>query len=187
MILQKLFTSKNRIKIIEFFFFKKNESHIREVSTILKISPSAVKKETDNLIDIGILEKKSGKIVLNENNNISNDLKNIFVKTDFLYIPIKQSLGKEKIDFALIFGSFANGNFKNESDIDLLIIGNLSLDDVYKKLKEPEKQTNRAINPIVWTRKTFLEKKRSGLIRDIAKKKIMMLMGDENEFRKLVE
>ena len=64
--LEKLFTSKNRIKILNFFLFKKTESHIREIARELKIPVSAVKRETDNLLLIGILKQEKRSITLNK-------------------------------------------------------------------------------------------------------------------------
>jgi predicted DNA-binding transcriptional regulator len=56
--LEKLFTSKNRVKILNFFLFEKSESYIREISRNLKVSVSAVKKEVDNLLLTSILKKR---------------------------------------------------------------------------------------------------------------------------------
>jgi uncharacterized protein len=185
--LEKLFTSKNRIKIIAFFFFEKKESYIREVSNILKIPVSAVKREVDNLFAIGILKMDGRKIMLNENCKIIGDLKNIFIKTDYIVNPIKESIKNEKLVFAIIFGSYASGNYKNESDVDLLLIGDVKQSEVFLKIKNAEKKIEKSINPIVWKIEDLKKNKDKAFVKDILNKKKIMMIGDENEFRNIIK
>ena len=183
--LEKLFTSKNRIKIIQFLFFEKEESYIREIARELKLSSNAVKREVDNLVVIGLIEKEKNKIKMNKKSNILGELKSIFIKTDYLIYPLKEALNKKEIKFAFIFGSFAGDSYKEESDVDLMVIGNIKLNDVIKIIKIPEEKTKRDINPVVWTIENLKREKNSGFIRDVFKKKIIMIRGDENELRKI--
>jgi len=184
-ILIKLLGSTTRIKIMGYLFFNKKESYIRELSRELKISPSAVKRETDNLAEAGIVKKEKNNIILNDANSIVADLKNIFLKTDFAIYPLKDALISEKIQFAFIFGSFASGRFDENSDIDLMIIGDTSLDKIIKLIKIPEKEIGRDINPVVWTMKNFKKERKNGFVQDVLKKGIIMIKGDENELRKI--
>src|SRR3989344_4009023 len=185
--LEKLFTSKNRLKILKFFLFERSESYIREISRELKIPVSAVKGEIDNLVSLGILSAQKNKIIINSNCNFIEDLKNIFIKTDFIILPLKNSLEKIKAEFIFIFGSFAQGNYSNESDIDLFVIGNIKPSKIYEIINEAEKVLKRNINPVVWTIEYLKKEKDSIFVRDIAKKKIMIISGDENELRKVIE
>jgi|APSaa5957512622_1039677.scaffolds.fasta_scaffold39564_2 predicted nucleotidyltransferase len=185
--LEKLFTSKNRIKILNFFLFKKTESHIREIARELKIPVSAVKRETDNLLLIGILKQEKRSITLNKKCNFLEDLKNIFIKTDSIIYPIQETLGKTKANFIFLFGSFARGEYQEESDIDLMVISKIKSFDLYKKVRPAEDIIKRDINPVVWTLETLKKEKDSGFIRDIFKKGIIMIKGDENELRKIVK
>jgi len=185
--LEKLFTSKNRIKIIEYILFKNQETYLREISKELKISPSAVKKEIDNLLRLDLIKKQKNKLKLNNESNILNDLKNIFIKTDYLYYPIREAVNKiKKIKFALIFGSFAKGTYSNESDIDLMIIGDIKRIEFYKMLKPLEDKIKREINPSSLTIKELEKEKKKGFIKDVFNKKIIMLKGDKNELQKII-
>ncbi len=185
--IEKLFTSKTRIKIISFFLFGKNESHIREISRELKISVSAVKREIDNLKSIGLINLDKNKITLNKNCNYLEDLKNLFIKTDYIIYPIKDVLKNEKIRYAFIFGSFARGTYTKDSDIDLMIIGNLDSFNLYKKLKPVENKIKRDINPVVWTLENLKKEKNSGFVKDIFKKGIIMIKGSEYELKRIIE
>jgi len=185
--LEKLFTSKNRVKILNFLLFEKTETHIREISRELKISTSAVKREIDNLAFMGIIRINRNKILPNENCSFLEDLKKIFIKTDFIIYPIKEAIGNnKKIKFAFIFGSFARGGYSEESDIDLMIIGNASLSSIIKLTSPAEKGTKKNINPVVWTLENLKREKNSSFVKDIFKKGIIMIKGDENELQKIV-
>ncbi|OGJ15383.1 hypothetical protein A3K73_07955 [Candidatus Pacearchaeota archaeon RBG_13_36_9] len=185
--LEKIFTSKNRIKIMGFLFFEKQETHIREISRELKISPSAVKSEVENLLFVGIIKKEKNKIALNKRSSIAEDLKNILIKTDFIVYPIKEALKKVDAEFIFIFGSFARGDLTGESDIDLMVIGKISSFELYENIKPAEDKIRKEINPVVWTLEHLRGKKDSGFVKDIFKKGIIMIKGEEDELRKIVK
>lgn len=184
--LEKLFTSKNRIKILGYFFFEKNPSYIRQISNELGISPSAVKGEIENLVEIGLLKNIENEITLNEECNFLSEIKSIFLKTDFLVIPIKNCLKGEDIKFALVFGSFAKGNFSEESDVDLLVVGDVTESKLFKILKKVEEKIRREINPVVWNEKDFVKKKNERLGKEIFANKFILIKGDENEFQRFI-
>jgi len=184
--LEKIFTSKNRLKILEFLFFNKDETHIREISRELKISPSIVKREIDNLVSAGIIKKQRNKIEINKKCIILNDIKNIFIKTDFIFYPLKESLKNINADFILIFGSFVKGNYSLDSDIDLLIIGKAKQSEIFNALKPVENKLGREINPVIWAIKSLREKRKTGFVKEIFSKKIIMIKGDENELQKII-
>ncbi|MBS3163621.1 nucleotidyltransferase domain-containing protein [Candidatus Woesearchaeota archaeon] len=184
--LEKLFTSKARIRILEYLFFHKKETYLREIAKDLALSPSVIKRELDNLLNLGLINKQKNKLSLNESNPFLEDLKRIFLKTDFISYPIKKALKKQDIKFILIFGSFAKGNYTLDSDIDLLVIGNTKQREIFKLLKPIEKLIIREINPIVWTLDELKRYKNKAFIKDIMKKNKIMIKGDESEFQRII-
>lgn len=184
--LEKLFTSKARIKILEYLFFHKKETYLREVSKDLGLSTSAIKRELDNLLYLGLINKQKNKLSLNESNPFLEDLKQVFLKTDYISYPIKEALKKQDIKFILIFGSFAKGNYNLESDIDLLVIGNAKQQEIFKLLRPIEKLIAREINPVIWTLDELERQKNKAFIKDIMKKNRIMIKGDENEFQRII-
>ena len=183
--IERLFTSKARIKILDYLFFHKKETYIREIAQELKLSPSAVKREIDNLFDLGLINKQKNKIVLDKSNPFLEDLKRILLKTDSINYPIKEALKNKPVEFVLIFGSFAKGNYTPESDVDILIIGNIKQQEAFNSLKFAEKLIEREINPVVWTFDELKKNKKKAFIKDIVKKEKIMIIGDKNEFQKI--
>jgi len=60
-----------------------------------------------------------------------------------------------KIDFVVLFGSYARGEGKEESDIDVLIIGDVKLDDVIDVVYPIFLKYRVYISPIVMDKKHF--------------------------------
>lgn len=188
--LEKLFTSKIRVRILEVLLFGNKEFYLREIARKVKTNPSYAKKELDNLILLGlVIESKkanSNFYCINKNSPIFEDIKNLFIKTDFLGNYIKNSLKNAK--YALIYGSFAKGNYTSESDIDLLVVSNLEEKNFIKLIQKLENKINREINYVLWNIKTFKKRANSNsFLRTIKDGKILMLIGDENEFRKEIK
>jgi predicted nucleotidyltransferase len=184
--LERLLTSKTRIKVLEFILFRKQTTHLREIARETKTPISATKREVDNLTAIGLLKKHKKKIEANKNSTILHEIEQIFIKTDYMIHPLKEALEKQNIAFAFIFGSFPQENHTPDSDIDLLIVGNISQKDALKELKPVEDKTGKEINTIVWSQKDLTEKKNTSFIQDISKKKIIMVKGKEDELRKII-
>ncbi|MEK6886876.1 MAG: nucleotidyltransferase domain-containing protein [Nanoarchaeota archaeon] len=184
--LEKLFTSKSRIKILEYLFFYNEETYLREMAKELKLSPSTTKRELDNLINFGLIRKQGNRITFNKSNPIFDDLKNIFLKTDSIGYNIINALKNEDIEFIVLFGSFAHGKYSPESDVDLLIVGNVKQQEVFKLLRPVEKLIKREIAPVVWTLEELKKGKNGGFVRDIMKKNKIMLKGDKNEFQRII-
>jgi predicted nucleotidyltransferase len=89
----------------------------------------------------------------------------------------------------LIFGSFAGGTEKSDSDIDVFIIGDIGLRTVSKVLKEPSLKIGREINPHVMTVKEFVTRKsvKEHFVKNIIDSPKLMIIGTENEFTRLGE
>ena len=185
--IEKLFTSKNRVKILNFVLFGIDETYIRDISKTLKISPHAVKREVDNLITLGIILKNGGRLIINKKSNIVTPLTEILVRTDYAYYPIKNKLNDSGAEVAFIFGSFANNKQNTESDIDLFVVGDITQDNLFKLLDDAEKEIGREVNSVLWDISTLQKNKNSAFFKDIMKKKKIFLIVDENELRKIVE
>jgi len=190
--LEKLFTSKTRVRILETLIFNPStQFHLRDISRRIRITPIYVKKELQNLKELNLIqESKKGNLSLFEikrESPIFTELKSMFIKTEFLEELVKKSLKRFKIDFAFIFGSFAKGIEKGESDIDLFIIGYVNEDDLLRVIQKIEKQIKREVNYVLWKKEVLIERsKKHHLINEIAKNPIIMLIGDENELRKII-
>lgn len=192
--LEKLFTSKTRVHILEELLLNPgNEYHIREMARIVEATPIYVQKELKNLESLGLLvNRKKGNMVLyklHTKSPIAEDLKRIFLKTESIGQAIMKELDTKEIKFAFIFGSFAKGIETQTSDVDLLIVGDVSDNDVLRSISKTERRIGREINYILWTEEEFLEKakKKIPLIKEILKTPVIMIVGNEDELKRSIK
>ena len=69
---------------------------------------------------------------------------------------------RDRIEIAFVFGSTARNRQTKDSDIDLLIIGDVNLKGLSGPLGEAERTLGRRINPAIYTRESFREKYQAG-------------------------
>jgi len=190
--LERLFTSKSRVKLLELLLLNPTEElHLREMSRRTHVSAPYVKREMTNLINLGLVLKRSqGNLTLfkfNKDSPIAEELKRIFLKTESFGRFIQDSL-KEigNIKFALIYGSFAKGEEAETSDIDLLIIGDVNERRMLGIMEKIEERVGREVNYIAWTEYEFEKKalERIPLLEEIVNTPVIMIVGDLDELRK---
>ena len=68
----------------------------------------------------------------------------------------------DQIQLAFIFGSTARQRQREDSDIDLLIIGQVRLKDLSTPLRDAERRLGRRVTPALYTPAAFQEKYQSG-------------------------
>lgn len=192
--LERLFTSKSRIKILQLLIFNtQSEFHLRQIARLTGVSPPYVKRELSNLSKLNLItESTKGNLKLfriNKGSPIFAELKRIFLKTESLGNLLKKKLKSLELKYVLIYGSFAAGEETEKSDIDLLVIGNIKEERILKIVTQSEAKVGREINYILWNEKEFEKRaiQKHHLLVEIVSKPIIMLVGDENEFRKAVK
>jgi len=193
--IDRLFGSKTRVALLSKLVMNPDKSfYIRELSKDLGVPYGMLYKEEKNLVSLGILrEERRGKIVLVSANKALPyfaELKGLMTKTVGLADLVRDELsGLKGIRHALIYGSFASGEETESSDIDLLIVGSVNEEEILKAISRAEEKSGREINYILWSEREFRKRAKGGhhLLADIASKPVIMLVGEENEFRGAVE
>jgi predicted nucleotidyltransferase len=193
--LRKLFSSKVRIELLSAFFLHPEKSvYIRELERITGEDYKNISTELRNLESIGLLtSSKSGNLKyfhVNPGFLIYSELKSIFFKVRGAPALLKQVFSDDRdIEYAFIYGSLAGGTENDRSDIDLMVVGEMSLEDLLKRLREPEKLLGRDINPSLFQIQEIKQRMKDQdpfIGRLIAEPKIM-LMGNEDDLRRLAQ
>jgi len=193
--MDKLFGSKTRVSLLAKLMMNPDKRfYLRELSRELRIPYSMVYKEEKNLVSLGIVkEEKRGRVTLvsvNKNLPYFAELKNLMIKTVGLGDLLRSALSELKgIRYALIYGSFASGDESESSDVDVLIVGDATEERILSVVSQIEKDVGREINYILWSEEEFMKRVKSGhhLLRDIASKRVIMVVGEEDEFRRTVK
>jgi predicted nucleotidyltransferase len=161
LLLERLFSSRVRIRLLTIFLLHPDEQyHIRAIASEVNAQYNAVWKELKNLEEAGLLqsERSAGRKLfrLNPQFPIISELRNILLKTVSAGDLVRNALyGMEGVEQAFIFGSFAEGELDAESDLDLMIIGEVAIGQVAGMVDEVEQMLSREVNYVLFTREEW--------------------------------
>jgi len=94
----------------------------------------------------------------------------------------------DRIKMAFVFGSVARLEQVGESDIDLMVIGDVRLKELAAALHAAEQTLGRPVNPVLFSAEKFRDQYRQGnpLLLDVLRKEKIFLKGDRDELTELV-
>ena len=190
--LEMIFGSRLRAKILGWIYMHTDEKFfVRQLAGILNEDPTNLSRELANLEKAGILiSSKEGNLKYfqaNKNCSFYNELKGLVLKTVGVVGELQAALQEiPEIKYAFIYGSYAKGEERADSDVDLMIIGDLDLDMLDSLINDIEKKIGRTINYVIYDFEEFLDKKKKkdGFVIDVLKDKKIMLVGDEYGLKK---
>ena len=169
--------------------------HSRELARRIGVLPGSANRELVKLADAGILLRQNvGNQVhyrANRDCPVFEELAGMLRKTSGMANVLADALLPlaDCIEYALIFGSVARGQETVHSDVDILVLGSIGFGDVIEVLHPVQSELHREINPVVYRVGDFRAKFASdnGWAREVVEKPKLFLIGDEDDFRKLVE
>lgn len=165
---------------------------VRQIARQVETSVGTVQRELNLLADAGLIKRSTvGNQVFyqaNQEHPEYPELRALLAKTAGVFQMLKRALAplSSRIDVAFVYGSVARGEEKATSDIDLMVIGAASLDEVLDAVGPVEKQLGRPVNPTIYSIDDLKTRLRSGnhFLQSLKKSKKVFLIGDEDEFRK---
>lgn len=190
-IADSLFTTTQR-KVLELLYSHPEQSFfLNEILRKTGMGVATIKRELNRMLDAGIIKlQKIGNqhhYQANPNNPIYEELSSITRKTFGLASVIKDALKpiENKINKAFVFGSIASGKETANSDIDLMIIGDVGFAKIISILHSTEKELAREINPKIYSIQEWnkLTNEKSEFIKEVLDKPKINIIGGENEFR----
>ena len=94
----------------------------------------------------------------------------------------------EGIKIAFVFGSVARLEQIRDSDIDLMVVGDVRLKDLAPALNTAEQTLGRTVNPVIFSPERFREQYREGnpFLLDVVRKEKIFLKGCRDELTELV-
>ncbi len=94
----------------------------------------------------------------------------------------------DHVSIAFIFGSVARLEQVRDSDIDLMIVGDVRLKDLAAALHASEQTLGRTVNPVLFSLEKFREQYREGnpFLLDVVRKEKIYLKGTRDELTGLV-
>jgi len=169
--------------------------HSRELARRIGALPGSTNRELVKLADVGILLRQHiGNQVhyrANRDCPVFAELAGLLRKTSGMATVLTDALLPlaEHIQCALVFGSVARGEETTHSDVDVLVLGDIGFADVIEALHPAQEEVQREINPVVYRTDDFCAKlaSNSTWAREVVEKPKLFLIGDADDFAKLVE
>lgn len=165
--------------------------HVREIARLTKTSAGSLHRELATLAKAEVLlrEKSGHQVYYRANINflLYEELTSIVRKTSGLADILANALLRleEKIEVAFIFGSVARGSQNSASDIDILIIGEISFSDAATTLYPAQNILGREINPKVYTPSEWqkLKKSKNAFLEEILSQPKIFIIGNKNDIK----
>jgi len=137
--------------------------HLRELERRTGVNSRHLQRELHSLQDAGLLmAKKVGNQViyrLNPDCPIYDDVRAIVRKTVGLGETLRHVIEplSTKIELAYVYGSLAQGQERSDSDVDLMIVGDVSLREIAPLLTEAQRAIRREISPTLYRSEEYAE------------------------------
>jgi len=153
-VLQRLFSSRVRVALVTYFVMNPDQRrHIRGLAKAVPANYSAVWKELRNLEAAGLVvsEEEAGRrfFKLNPDFPLVDELRGMVLKTVGAGDSIRQALrGVPDIQAAFIYGSYADGRVDAQSDIDIIVIGEVELEQLSSTISHLEQALRRSVSVV---------------------------------------
>jgi uncharacterized protein len=193
-LLPDLLGSRLRAKALGWLFTHADESfYVRQLTALLDLDSANLSRELARLEEMGLLiSTTSGKqkyYQANQKSPIFDEIHSLMVKTAGVADILRSALNpaNQQIKAAFIFGSMAARTEDRASDIDVMIIGDITFGDIVDLFSPAEKTLHREINPVVYPVEEFQQKVKSNahFVKSVLGSEKIFLIGDENELNRV--
>jgi len=164
--------------------------YVRQIARDSGTSVGTVQRELETLFQTGLIVRSmSGRQVYyqaNRNHPVFAEIRSLVAKTVGIFQILRSALTPfaDRVSLAFLYGSVARRAEGAESDVDLMVVGDVTLDEILAEMAPAERMIGRTINPTVYSTKELKEKLQSGnhFLRSVMRGEKVILIGDEGEF-----
>jgi DNA-binding transcriptional ArsR family regulator len=188
--LAKLLSSRVKAEVFRLLFAPgQPELHVREIARQAGLNDATVRQELSRLSGLHLVAKRRdgnrAYYRANTAHPLYPDIRSLVLKTSGVVGALRTALEGADARAAFVFGSVASGGENAGSDIDLLVIGPLSLRQVSKRLASA--RLDREINPYVLAPDEFAArlKRRDHFLTSVLGTPRLFVVGDEHELARL--
>jgi len=189
-VLEELFVSRVRVKILQLFLSSPVESlfHVREIVRRVSEEINAVRRELARMEKFAMVtsEWRANRRLYRFRRDyiFYRELLSLVAKTTGLggnFVKNKAKLGKVK--FAFISTRFLKGGLSNTENVDLLVVGNIVLPELQSIIADEQAKKEAEINYSFMddAEFKFRVKRRDPFILQVLMQPKVMLVGDEDE------
>ena len=182
--------------LLSLFFLRPEQSfYLRQIVRMAGTGQGATQRELARWVEAGLLlrERRGNQVHyrVNTASPVFPELKALTVKTVGVADVLRDALAglARRIEVAFIYGSVARGEEKNDSDVDVIVVGDVLFGDVVAALGGVHDRIGRELNPSVFPRQEFRKKLRAGhhFLTSVMTTPKLFLIGSERELKRLGE
>lgn len=135
--------------------------HLREIARRSDLNSKSVLREVHALRDVGLLTSQEvGRQIiyrLNPDCPIYEELRSIIRKTVGIGGVLRGALEpvQDRIELAYVYGSHATGTERPDSDVDLMVTGDIGLRELSSPIREAGRTLQRTINPTLYSSEEY--------------------------------
>ena len=187
---------KTRQALLGLLYARADEAQLQErLIQLAGLGRGTVQRELEFLARAGVVRRTvRGRQVYfqaNPESPIYSELRGLIVKTGGVADTLRAALAPlaERIQAAFIYGSVAKGKERSASDVDIMVIGEVSFAEASEALARAQDAMGREVNPSVYPPAEFRAKlaARHHFLRSVLKGQKIFLIGDEHELARLAK
>ena len=187
---------KTRQKLLAMLYTRPDEEYLQE-SLIQRagLGRGAVQRELKFLTSAGVVRRavRGRQVYFQADSDcpVYAELRGLIVKTVGVVDALRAALVPfaARISVAFIYGSVAKGTERRASDVDVMVIGEVSFAETSGALAHAQEAIGREINPSVYAPADFQMKvaAKHHFLRSVLEGDKLFLIGDEHELKQLAE
>lgn len=150
--------SEVRREILRLFFARPDlVRHVRELAREIGRSPTIVGEELDRLERTGILTSerigRARRYRVDERSPIAAEVRSLVQKTIGVEARVREAIADlPGIEDAFFYGSYARGDERATSDLDLFVVGTVDQEALTERLTDVERDLGRDVNVATYDR-----------------------------------
>jgi len=188
--------SKNRRAVLSLLYGHADEAfYLRQIVRASGGGVGAIQRELRQLVRSGIIRRtaQGSQVYFRANAEcpVFSELKSLLMKTAGVADVLRTALAPlaDRIEIAFLYGSVARGRERQGSDVDVLVVGDVSFAEVVAAIGPAQQQLQREVNPTVYPTDEFRAKlaARHHFLMSVVAGSKVFLMGDERGLERLAE
>ena len=187
---------KTRQTLLGLLYGRADEEHLQEsLIELAGLGRGAVQRELEHLTRMGVVRRGvRGRQVYfqaNAHSPIYAELRGLVVKTSGVADVVRGELSRlgARVVVAFIYGSVAKGSERRGSDVDVMLIGDVTFAEASDALGQAQKTIGREVNASVYTAADFRAKLKAKhhFLQSVLGAEKIFLVGDERELARLAK
>lgn len=185
---------KTRRAVLALLYGHPDEAfYLRQIVRTTGAGLGPVQRELRTLSDVGVVRRTvQGRQVYFQANAkcpVFGELRGLMLKTVGVVDVLRDALAPlaNRIEVAMVHGSVARGDENSKSDVDMVVVGDVSFSEAASATGAAEKKLARDVNPTVYSSEEFRTKLRSGnhFLRTVLREPKVFVIGTEDDLTRV--